>query len=329
MPPQSPAEKTAILMVALGEDIASELLRHMDREEVRRVSAAMSRIGKLNQETIDAVMDEFHEILTSGDQQGIIGGYGFTRRVLAKAFHESPYGRELASEIKKYHVEMQSLEHAEPEAIVRLIRHEHPQTIALIIAYAPASKSGRILKLLPKSLHTEIISRIAKLEEVDPEVVMELDEQLRSELQQSSLKAKKVGGVSQVAAIMNALGGEHQDLLDRLEERDPSLSDQIREEMFTFSDLVLLDTSSMRKLYQSLPQEVWHLALRGCSDSVMELVCRSLSERAAKLLKEDIDSRGPQRTDDIKEAQNQVLVRVRELEAQGEIMIERGEKKVV
>lgn len=325
----SPAEKTAVLMVALGEDLAAEIFRQMDEQDIRRVGAALSRLGHVDQSTIDLVIAEFYQILLATDKDPVSGGFGFTKRVLAKAFHESPYGQELADSIQKYHVEMKSLELAEPETIARLIRNEHPQTIALIIAHAPASKSGQILKLMPEALHTEIIKRIADLSEVDPDVIMEIDDQLRSEIEKSGMRAKKIGGISKVAAILNSMGGEHQDVLDRLSERDPELSEQIRDEMFTFNDLVLLDDPSMRVLFQAVDKDTWLIALRGASEQVIDLVFRNLSDRARKLFQEDMDSLGPQRISDVKNAQNHILAIAKELEDKGKIIVERGERKVV
>ncbi|MFW7382207.1 MAG: flagellar motor switch protein FliG [Oligoflexus sp.] len=325
----SPAEKTAILMVALGEDLASEVFRQMEESEVRRVGAALSGLGRIDQDAIDLVIEEFHEILESNLKDPLKGGFGFTKRVLAKAFSESPYGQDLADSIQKYHVEMRSLEIADADTIARLIRHEHPQTIALVIAHAPAAKSGRILKSMPEAMHTEIISRIANLSEVDPNIIQELDDQLMIEIQKAGMRAKKIGGINKVAAILNSLNGEHQDLLDRLEERDPDLSTQIRDEMFTFSDLVMLDDTNIRILFQALDKDTWLLGLRGADESVKELVFRNLSDRARKLFLEDMESLGAQRISDVKGAQNKILEMARKLEESGKIIIERGERKVV
>lgn len=316
-------------MVALGEDLASEVFRQMEESEVRRVGAALSGLGRIDQDAIDLVIEEFHEILESNLKDPLKGGFGFTKRVLAKAFSESPYGQDLADSIQKYHVEMRSLEIADADTIARLIRHEHPQTIALVIAHAPAAKSGRILKSMPEAMHTEIISRIANLSEVDPNIIQELDDQLMIEIQKAGMRAKKIGGINKVAAILNSLNGEHQDLLDRLEERDPDLSTQIRDEMFTFSDLVMLDDTNIRILFQALDKDTWLLGLRGADESVKELVFRNLSDRARKLFLEDMESLGAQRISDVKGAQNKILEMARKLEESGKIIIERGERKVV
>jgi len=325
----SPAEKTAILMVALGEELAAEIFRQMDEHEVKRVGAALSRLGHIDQNIIDMVLADFHKILVNDQMDTLTGGFGFTKRVLAKAFHESQYGNDLTDCIEKYHVEMKSLELADADTIARLIRHEHPQTIALIIAHAPAAKSGRILKLMPESMHSEIINRIAHLTQVDPNIIQDLDDQLRAEIQKIGMRSKKIGGIGKVAAILNSLSGEHQDLLDRLEERNPELTEQIREEMFTFNDLILLDDPSMRTLFQAVKKETWLVALRGANEQIKELVFRNLSERASKIFLDDMQASGPQRISDVKQAQNTILATVRELEEKGKILLERGERKVV
>jgi flagellar motor switch protein FliG len=325
----SPAEKTAILMITLGEDIAADLFRQMDPDDARKVGAALSRIGKVDPTTVEVVMAEFHQILTSPASRSPAGGFGFTKRVLEKAFHNSPTGKELTEQISRQNVEMHSLDLIDGETLANLLRQEHPQTLALVLAHATPQKSSEILKHLPQALHTEVLKRVAQLSEVDPAIVQEIDDHLREEIHRMGTGSKKIGGLSKAAAILNAMGTDHQPILDRMEERDPQLSEQIRAEMFTFEDLKELDDASLRTLYQAVAKDTWIMALRGASEELKQAIHRNLSERASKLLAEDCEALGPQRLTDVRAAREDILNQAQKMADAGTISIDRQEEPKV
>ena len=325
----SSTEKTAIVLLALGEDVAAEIFRHMEPNEVKKVGAALSRVGRVSQETVDIVMQEFHQILTSNQPSLLRGDFDFTKNVIDKAFGNSEHGSSLKADLAQGNVKMSSLELADADTIYRIIANEHPQTMALVLAHAGSQKGGAILRLIPEALKVEVIKRVSQLDSVSPEIIMDLDEMIRREIEQMGISRKKIGGVEKAAAILNAMNQGRDNVLDRLEERDPDLSDSIRAHMFTFEDLAQVDDRGIQELLKAVDKSLWELALRGVSSQVSDAIYRNMSKRAANTLKEDIEARGPQKLNDVQDAQRMVLEKAFTLENQGKIILREDPKQKV
>ena len=325
----SSAEKTAILLIGLGQDLAAEIMRHMDPHEVKRVGVAMSRLGKVDQETVDQIMVEFHQILMS-DKPGLkSGGFQFAQKVLQQAFGRSDFGQNLIKDLKHSSASMSSLELTDADTIYRIIANEHPQTMALVIAHANPNMAGKIIQKLSEALKIEVIQRVTKMDRVAPELVQEVDDMIRKELEQIGLAGRKIGGADKAAAILNAMNNEREQILDTLEERDPDLTDSIRSHMFTFEDLAKLDDKSIQGLYKSVDSRIWVLALRNASNSLKNRIYCNLSKRAAQNLAEDIEALGPQPIKDVQGAQGDILQKAFDLEAQGVIILRQNQQEVV
>ena len=325
----SPAEKTALIMLALGEDIAAEIFRGLEESEVKRVGAALSRMGRVEQETVDEVMKEFLEMLLNPSNSGLRGSADFASNVIGKAFGNSDYATELSNDLASANVRMTSLEIADAPTIYRIIANEHPQTIAMVLAHAGAQKAGAIIKLLPESIRTEIITRVTKLNAVQPEIIQEIDQMIRDEIDRMGIARKKIGGADKAAAILNALNDDRQEILDSLDERDPDLAESIRSHMFTFKDLAGIDDQAMRTLFKAVDRSHWELAMRGATKDLESVVYRNMSERAATTMKEDIEARGPQKKSDVLEAQQEIIQKALELEKDGKIILKQDEDMVV
>lgn len=325
----APAEKVAILLMALGEDIAAEVFQNLDPVEVRRIGAAMSQLGRIEQSTIDIVIHEFLGLLNTKSSTLGTNGVDFAQRAIRLAFKTSE-GEELASAISKGDVRMRALEVADPATLARILQNELPQTLALVLAHATPEKASTLLKLWPERIRAELLMRVAKLGPVDPETVAQLDQHLLQELEKvGSSRQLKRGGPQAVASILNRMDKEGLGLLERLGERQPDLASEIREKMFTFDDLHLLDDRGLQELIKIVPQTKLCLALRGTSEKIQQLFFRNMSQRAAKLLKEDMAAAAPQKLSDVVKVQNEILEVVRKLEDEGKIVIEREVRKVV
>ncbi len=324
----SPTEKVAIVMLALGEELASEIFRNMSRAEVQKVGAAMGRLGRIDQETVDIIMSEFRQIMDSQSIAGVRGSPEFLKNAISLAFKNTPESQELFSSINRANYRMRCVELADAPTLYRIIQQEHPQTVALILAHAPQQLSAALLRFFPESLRTELITRIARLEEASFEALHELDDHICKEIEHMGNHSKKIGGVAHAAAILNELQKDGESLLDGIDERDPELSEEIRSQMFRFEDLVYLDSQSLRVLYQSTDPKTWLLSLRGIKPNILQALAKIFSERAFTTLKEDIEALGPQKKNDVYEAQKEIILKALNLEQEGKIQL-RPDREVV
>lgn len=325
----SPSEKVAVLIMAMGEEIAADIFKNMSMEEVRRIGSAMSRMGRIEQATIDLVMQEFVTLLHTKPSSVHTDGVGFAQRAIQLAF-KGVDGERLANSAARGDIKMRVLEVADAPTLARILQSEVPQTIALVLAHAKPDKASALLKHWPEAARTEILLRMAKLNPVDPEMIAEIDQHLLQEVDRmGSLRQQKIGGSKQVAAILNRMDRDGIRLLDSLGERNPDLAEEIRLKMFTFDDLVQIDSRGIQELLKVVPQPTLLLALRGTNEAIQNLFFSNMSQRAGKLLREDLLAMAPQKASDVSKAQNDILGVVRTLEEEGKIVIERGAEKAV
>lgn len=319
------AQKAAILLLSFGEDISAEIFKHMNEFEIKRIGSAMSRLGRLDQEIVDSIIMEFYEILQQ-NKKFFYGGNEFTRKVIGNAFKGGEADELIEQLALSSSANLDSLELIDPRTLATFIRNEHPQTIALILAHLDPKKCGESLKLLPESLHTEIMLRIASLEAVAPEIIDEIDDVLRNEIQaMGSIATQKLGGVEPLAEMLNLIDKQTEEqILDSLEERDPDLAEQIRQLMFVFDDLVKIDDRGIQELIKAVPNDKWKVALKTASEAVRELIFKNMSERASLMLREDMESMGAVKLSDVEGVQFEVVSTARKLEEEGKIIINSG-----
>ncbi len=319
------AQKAAILLLSFGEEIAAEIFRNMTEFEIKRIGTAMSRLGRLDQDVVDEVMLEFYGILQQ-NRKFFYGGSEYTMKVIGNAFKGGDADEIIDQLQLGSTANLDSLELIDPRTLATFIRNEHPQTIALILAHLEPKKCGEALKLLPDSLHTEILLRIANLDSVAPEIIEEIDDVLRTEIQaMGSIHTQKIGGVEPLAEMLNLIDkATEEQILDNLEERDPDLADQIRQLMFTFDDLVKVDDRGIQELIKNVNNDKWKIALKTSSEAVRELVFKNMSERAAKMLREDMEAMSAVKLSDVEKLQFEVVQMARKLESEGKIIIASG-----
>ena len=316
------AQKAAILLLSFGEEISSEIFKTMTEFEIKRVGGAMSRLARLEQEVIDDVIAEFYIILQD-NKKFFHGGNDFTKKVLAQAF-KGGEGEELIESLAlDSSASMESLQLIDPRALATFLRNEHPQTIALILAYCDPKKFGETIKLLPEALHSEIVLRVANLDAVSPEVIDEIDDVIRAEVQSTgNVGSRQLGGVNALSEMMNLFDkATAERLMESLEERDPELSERVRQLMFVFEDIAKIDERGIQELIKNVKSDKWMVALKTASESLSELVYKNMSERAAKMLKEDMEAMPAMKLSDVEAAQYEIVQIARKLEEEGKLVI--------
>lgn len=325
----SGSQKAAILLLSFGEEISSEIFKNLNEFEIKRIGTAMSRLGRLEEEIVDDIIQEFYEILQQ-NKQFFYGGSDYTKKIIGSAF-KGGEAEELIDQLSLSSANLDSLELIDPRTLAGFIRNEHPQTIALILAHLEPTKMGETLKLLPEALHTEILLRVANLDAVAPELIDEIEDVLRQEVQaMGSISTDKLGGVESIADMLNLIDkSTEEEMLDNLEERDPDLAEEIRQLMFVFDDLVKLDDKSIQELIKNVPNDKWKIALKTSSESVRELIFKNMSKRAADMLTEDMEAMSAVKLSDVEAVQFEILQITRKLEEEGKVIIAGGDSTYV
>lgn len=315
-------QKAAILLLAFGEDIAAEIFKQMTEFEIKRIGSAMSRLGRVDSEVIDEIMEEFFIILQS-NKKYFLGGNEFTKKLIQGAFKDDAANSIIDDLALESSATLESLELIDPKTLANFLRAEHPQTVALILAHLEPKKFGETLKLLPENVHTELILRIANLESVSPEIIDEIDEVLRNEIQRlGNVTSQQIGGVEPIVEMLNLMDkATEENILDRLEERDPDLAEQIRKLMFVFDDLVKCDDRGIQTILREVKPDMLKLALKTAAEGVKELIFKNMSLRAAENMKEEMGNAGPAKLQDVEAAQFAIVQIARRLNEEGKIMI--------
>ncbi|MBF0277372.1 MAG: flagellar motor switch protein FliG [SAR324 cluster bacterium] len=328
-------KKAAILLLAMGEDNAAEVLKNLEEIEIQQIGYYMTRFTDVAPEELDLVLEEFYRKSVMQDEGvGVSASSDFVKNALTKAMG-SDKARDIVDNLQSHQAEgaLDSLKFMDPKVIAGYIAGEHPQTIALIMAHlTDLEQASMVLRDLPENLQADVVYRIAALESIPPGVISELDEVLSEEMKNAATVGTKVGGVESVAEILNTMDKASETrILATIEESNPDLAEQIRELMFTFEDLVLIDSQQMQIIIKEIEQQDLVLAMKTASDAVKELIFSSMSSRAADMIRDDLEVMGPVKVSDVEGAQQKIIQMVRKLEEDGKIVISGrgGESQVV
>ena len=318
-------KKAAILLLALGEDGAADVMKNLEEAEIQQVGYYMSRFTDVSPEELDIVLEEFYRNSVMADEGvNISSSPDFVKNALTKALG-ADRAKELSENLGAGEEEagLEALRYAEPIMIANYIRTEHPQTIALILSYLKnAEQSSAVLRDLPESLQADILYRMAVIESIPPGVISEMNEVLTEEMKTAGSMATSVGGVEPVAEILNSVDKATETrILSSIEETNPDLAEQIRELMFTFEDMALIDAKQMQLVMKDVDQADMVLALKTASDAVKELIFGSMSSRAAEMVREDLENLGPAKLSDVEASQQKIIKVVKKLEEAGTIII--------
>lgn len=318
-------KKAAILLLALGEDAAADVMKNLEEAEIQQVGYYMTRFTDVSPEELDIVLEEFYRNSVMADEGvNISSSPDFVKNALTKALG-ADRAKELSDNLRAGEEEagLEALRYAEPIMISNYIRTEHPQTIALILSYLKnAEQSSAVLRDLPESLQADILYRMAVIESIPPGVISEMNEVLTEEMKTAGSMATSVGGVEPVAEILNSVDKATETrILSSIEETNPDLAEQIRELMFTFEDMALIDAKQMQLVMKDVDQADMVLALKTASDAVKELIFSSMSSRAAEMVRDDLENLGPAKISDVEAAQQKIIKVVKKLEEAGTIII--------
>jgi len=321
-------EKVAVLLMVLGEDVSSSLLKAMSPAEIRQVGVHMTQIKNVKKEMYEELL---HEFTSSFYTEGDINKPGdvFFKDLVSHSL-TGPDGEHMLAAVEKdkERVPFKSLREIDPRIVANTITNEHPQTIALILSHLAQDQASKVLALMPEPLQLEVVTRIANLETVPEELIFEVDEALQEGLASMGGEGRQLilGGVEVAAAILNSCDRRTGDrLLEELEGKDSELAEQIRKLMFVFEDLVMLDDKSIRELLKEVKSEDLMLALKTTSDEIRQKVFKNLSQRASQMLQEDLTAMGPVRLSDVEAAQQNILAAAKKLEQEGKIVLGGGE----
>jgi len=314
----SPAEKAAIIVASLGEDLAPQVFKSMARDEVGKIGRSLSNLGRLELGEIEEVLGEFLEILNSPKVK-FLDAKSFVEKMSKKS---GKGGDALVESFGHGDYTMQVFQRTRPEILYRVIELDHPQTLALILSHAPSPFAAALLKIFPESMRLTILIRMARLQEVDPLLIMDLDEHLIREIDKiGSSASQKIGGVKKVAEILNALNHEAPEILNKLSERDPSLTANIQQQMFTFTDLLKIEGKGIQEVVKAVKRETLILALRGASPALLNKFVGGMSGRSADMFREDLEALGAQKKSDVMNARTQLLDITSKLIASGKVQL--------
>lgn len=320
------AHKTAVLLLALGDKFTSEVFKRLERSEIAQLSKAMLDLDTIPKEQVEEVLREYHMALVTG-QDMISGGEDAVKRMLLKNL-DSDTAKYIMDALDLDHgpAPFRELENVSPRILAQILRNEHPQTLALILGHLNPDQAADLLTNLPAGVRPEVLMRLARLEAVPEEMLMEVDKVLQSQLiAMGGKEGKKVGGVGAVAEILNAVDrATEEEVLSEIEEESAQMAEEIRNLMFVFEDIKGLDDRSIRELLKEVSNEDLTLGLKGATDDLRDKFLKNLSERAATMIVEDLEIMGPVKLADVEGAQQNIVKTVRRLEVEGRVVIGRG-----
>jgi len=319
----SGVQRAAVVLLSLGEAQAAEVLKHMSAKEVQKLGVAMTSVSGVSRESVGKVIDQFVDTLAQPSGLGS-GADEYVRAVLVQAL-----GEERASGLidrillGRNTSGLDTLKWMEPRAIADLVRNEHPQIIAIVMAHLESDQAAEALKCLPDRVRADVLLRIATLDGIPPNALNELNDVMARQFAGAqNLKSSSVGGVKVAANILNFMdSGQDEQILGAIGEVDGELGVRIRDLMFVFDNLAEVDDRAMQAILREVPNDKLSVALRGAEAKVREKITSNMSQRAAEILVEDMEARGPVRLAEVESAQKEILALVRKMADAGTIQL--------
>ncbi|MBL8503533.1 MAG: flagellar motor switch protein FliG [Rhodocyclaceae bacterium] len=314
--------KSAMLLLTLGEDEAAEVLKHLGPREVQKLGAAMAGLKSVPRDKVEEVVNEFYEETQRGAP--VVADEEYIRGMLTKALGDDRAANLISRILQGGDTAgIESLKWMDAATVADLVRNEHPQIIATILVHLEFDQAGDILKHFTERLRNDVILRIATLDGVQPVALQELNEALTRVLSGSSnIKKAAMGGVRTAAEILNFVGTAHETaIIDNVREYDPDLAQKIIDEMFVFDNLIDVDDRGIQLLLREVQSESLILALKGANEAMREKVFKNMSQRAAEMLREDLESKGPVRLSEVEREQKEILKIARRLADEGQIQL--------
>lgn len=325
-------QKAAIFLVLIGSEMSSEVFKHLREDEIETLTFEIARLDTIDSEIKQHVLREFKELMMAHDFI-TTAGIDYARELLEK----SVGGQRAGDIINKLTSSLQIrpfdfIRRADPTHLLNFIQQEHPQTIALIIAYLDPQKAGAVLGALPQDTQTDVAKRIATMDRTTPDVLREVERVLERKLSAlSSEDYTSAGGVESIIEILNLVDRTTEKvIIENLEHDDPELAEEIKAGMFVFEDIVIIDDKAIQKVLRDADTADLAKALKSVDAEVQEKIYKNMSKRAAASLKEDMEFMGPIRMKDVEESQQRIVSIIRKLEESGDLVIARsGEDEMV
>ncbi|MDR1419349.1 MAG: flagellar motor switch protein FliG [Treponema sp.] len=325
-------QKAAIFLVTIGSEISAEIFKYLREDEIETLTFEIARLETIEPEQKDAVLQEFQELMMA-NQFISTGGIDYARELLEKSLGSQKaidIINRLTSSLQVRPFDF--IRRTDPAHLLNFIQQEHPQTIALILAYLEPNKASIILQNLPHEVQSDVARRIATMDRTSPEVLREVERVLEKKLSTlSSEDYTTAGGVESIVEILNLVDrASEKQIIEALEDEDPELAEEIKKRMFVFEDIVMLDDRAIQKVMREVDSQELAKALKSVDTEVQDKIFRNMSKRAASMLKEDMEYMGPVRLKDVEEAQQKIVSIIRHLEDTGEIVVARsGEDELV
>lgn len=323
-PNLSGAERAAVLLMTLGEQEAAEIMRHMGPRQVQKVGAAMAQLSNVSRQQVASVLAELTRNVASQTSLGV-GSDDYIRSVLKKALGDdraaSVIDRILTGGNAKG---LDMLKWMDARAIADAIRLEHPQILAIVLAYLDSDQSAEVLAHLPEQIRPEVLRRIAVMEGIEANALAELNDVFEKKFsgRPGSAQAQTVGGIKTAADILNRLSGANgATVMDAIKQADAELATRIEDKMFVFEDLAAIDDRGVQAMLREISSESLLIALKGSSDGMKEKIFKNMSKRAAEMLRDDLEAKGPVKLADVEKAQKEILAIARKLADAGEIAL--------
>ena len=317
-------EKAAIFMLALGENHATKIFEHMDDEEILELSQTMAGLGRVGSNVVERLFVDFAEQMSSTN--ALVGTMDSTERLLAKVLGADKVD-EIMEEIRgpAGRTMWEKLGNVNEEVLASFLQKEYPQTVSVVLSKINSDHAARVLALLPDAFAVEVVHRMLKMESVQKEVLEDVERTLKTEFMTNLAKTQRRDSHELMAEIFNNLDRTMETkFLEELEGTAPESADKIRSLMFTFDDLVKLDPTAIQTLVRAIDKDKLPTALKGATDTIKDLFFSNMSERAAKIMQEDMAAMGPVRLKDVEEAQTYIVNVAKDLEGRGEIIISSG-----
>jgi flagellar motor switch protein FliG len=327
--PLSGVEKAAALLATLGEKSSAQIVKHLNEDEVQRVSQAIAGLGNLTAREAEQILDEYGRMLLA-HQYVVKGGLDYARNMLVNAFGPEVAGR-LLERVKEKMVSdlanFDALRKADPQQLAKFIHNEHPQTIALVLSHLSSAQAAVLLSSLPQELRSDVAMRMAHIDQISPDIISRIAGVIEQKLQTlGEFSRESYGGVRAVADMINRLDlTVGKEILNSIEQEDNTLFETIRHLMFVFEDIMQLDIRDLKELIQRLDRKVLTIALKGTSEPLKQRIFSVMSQRSAEMLKEDIEVVGAVKIREVEAAQQQVIALIREMEQEGVLSLQQSE----
>ncbi len=323
-------KKAAILLLTMDENLSKEVIKELDEDEIEAVGQEIAKLRLVPQEVVSKVHEEFARKI-DGRKKNVIGGETMFKNLIEKSLGSEKAELFIGNMESRRGMPGDFLRTADARILANVLRGEHPQTIALVLSILSIRKACDLVTYLPEKIHRDVVSRMAYLEKVDKKIIQDVENVLKEQLETTgAVEGRQIGGVEMVASILNQMDRKlESELLGKIEEEDASLAERIRQLMFTFEDLMKIDDRGMQTLLKEITSEDVGLALKGASDHIKEKIFKNMSERAATMLKEDLEAMGPARVSDVERAQVKIAMVAKKLESEGKIILTKGNERFV